>query len=386
MNIVFVSIRSPISYLGGAEILTQVIAESLVQRGHRVIIYTAGLPSSHIERGVIIRATPLLLFPLRFRTALMPIYAGILKPFFEQIRDIQDADVVHAIDSDSIMLMSRWSFLRDKFVVTIQDYTLIWPKTDYFSENIIKNAMVRIKDAVALFIRMRIKRKAVEDIRFAVCVSTFIAKEVLKANKHIQVSIIGNCISPTWQHHERRKERDIDILYVGKLMPYKGLDMLLEALAMIPRSFSFKAVVVGEGMLSRYVSLAKKLGIQNMVEFTGPLSYQTMPDYYLRSKIVVSPSIWPEPCGRSIIEAMWTGCAVIATSVGGTPESLVDRTHGYLVRPSDPGVIARAILELLTKDSKRKRFGIQAARYARTHYSSGRIAQEYENFYNLIKS
>ncbi len=386
MNIIFVSLRSPLSYLGGAEILTQVIAESLVQLGHRVVIYTAGFGGQHEVRGVRIQETPLLAFPLRFRTTLMPLYSFFLHFLFSGMRDFYDADIVHATDSDAIMLMSGWSFLKYKFVVTIQDYTLIWPAKDYFSMGVASRQPHNFFVRCTTSIRKKATLGTVSRLQYAVCVSAFVANEVRKVNPSIKLAVIGNCVSPVWETYKVPKQRDIDILYVGKLMPYKGLDVLLRAIALMQKKQHFRVVVIGEGLGKRYAALATRLGIAEHITFTGPLAHALIPTYYLRSKIVVSPSIWPEPCGRSIIEAMWMGCAVVATSVGGTPESLVDGTHGYLVPPGKAQAIAEACWKLLLQDTTRERLGKQAARFAYHHYSSDRIAREYERFYTLIKS
>lgn len=386
MNIVFVSLRSTVSYLGGAEILTQVIAESLVRLGHRVTIYTAGFGRTSRVRGVRIQETPLLSFPMRFRTTLMPLYSLCFGPMFAANADFRAADIVHAIDSDAMMLMSGWKFLNNRFVVTIQDYTLIWPTKDFFTESVERHPIRALMSVWATRFRKLVKTKTVGRLQFAVCVSDFVAREVRKANPKTTLSVIGNCISPLWQAQKLTKKRDIDILYVGKLMPYKGVDVLLHAFAILLARQSIRIVIVGEGLGKRYALLASKLGIADNITFTGPLSHAHMPTYYLRSKVVVSPSIWPEPCGRSIIEAMWMGCAVVATNVGGTPESLVDGLHGYLVPPGVPNAIAQACRSLLMHEKTRERFGKQAALYAHKQYSSDRIAKEYDRFYALIKS
>ena len=386
MNIVFVSLRSTVSYLGGAEILTQVIAESLVRRGHKVTIYTAGANGRSLVRGVQIQETPLLSFPMRFRTTLMPFYSLCFGPMFAANEDFRTADIIHAIDSDAMMLMSGWKFLKNRFVVTIQDYTLIWPTKDFFTESIERHPIRALMSTWAARIRKLVKIKTVGRLQYAVCVSEFVAREVRKVNPETTLSIIGNCISPLWRVKTLAKKRDIDILYVGKLMPYKGVDVLLHAFAILLARRTFRIVIVGEGLEKRYAALASKLGIAESITFAGPLSHAHMPTYYLRSKVVVSPSIWPEPCGRSIIEAMWMGCAVVATNVGGTPESLVDGSHGFLVPPSAPNAIAKACRSLLMHENIRERFGQQAALYAHKQYSSDRIAKEYDRFYALIKS
>jgi len=386
MNIIFVSMRSTVSYLGGAEILTQVIAESLVLLGHRVVIYTAGFGGRRCINGVYIQETPLLSFPMKFRTTLLPLYSVLLEVFFGRLKDFIAADVVHAIDSDAIILMSNWKFLQNKFVATIQDYTLIWPTKDYFLKDLGTSHTHKIIYSLVAAIRIKVKLRAVSKLRYAVCVSRFIAKEVNKVNSRMQLAIIGNCISPFWQQIKKLIIRDIDILYVGKLMPYKGVDILLHAIFLLSKTHRCNAVIVGEGLSNRYVRLAKKLGIEDCVTFTGPVAYAQIQGYYLRSKVVVSPSIWPEPCGRSIIEAMWNGCAVVATNVGGTPESLTDYSHGRLVAPNDSHAIAKACSTLLKQGKIRERYGKKAAQFAHKHYSSERIAIEYNRFYTLIKS
>jgi len=284
------------------------------------------------------------------------------------------------------MLMSGWAFLRNKFVVTIQDYAIIWPTKDYFLESTTTHPICTVLDRLAASVRKRVKLAAAGRLRYAVCVSAFVAREVHKVNARTRLAVIGNCISPLWQQHKLPKKRDIDILYVGKLMPYKGLDVLLQAVFLIVRDYRCRVVIVGEGLHKRYAALATRLGISDHITFTGPLAYAHIPKYYLHSKIVVSPSIWPEPCGRSIIEAMWTGCAVVATSVGGTPESLIDKTHGYLVSPSNPAAIAAACLRLLEDEKTRETFGKAAYSYARRLYTADTIAKAYAHFYVLIKS
>ena len=383
VNIVFVSLRSTTSYLGGAEILTQVIAESLVCRGHRVTIYTAGGGGRSIVRGVCIQQTPLLAFPMPVRTTLLPFYAIFLKPFFRQNSDFRNADIVHAIDSDAIILMSGWQFLRSKFAVTIQDYTLLWPNKNFFTMET-PSQNTGVFHEIAQHMRRHIRLGAMLRIQFAICVSNYVANEARKANEALRVAVIGNGVSPLWKKHNSVSPRDIDILYVGKLMPYKGVDVLIQALAKIPRLQT--AVIIGEGLEARYKTQVKRLGIEHRVKFAGPVPYPEMYHYYLRAKIVVSPSIWPEPCGRSIIEAMWSGCAVVATNVGGTPESLIDGTHGFLVHANNPTAIAKACRSLLSREPVRCRFGHEAERFARSHYSANHIAIAYERFYRLIKS
>lgn len=386
MKIIFVSLYSPISYLGGAEILTLVLAQSLVGLGHRVTIYTAGIGFRRQVRGVTIQETPFFLFPLRFRTTLLPLYSWILGMIFYLNPAFRGADIVHAIDSGAIVLLSGWKFLQNKFVATIQDYSLVWPTKDYFSLGRQKRKPASFADVLARKIRKRVSLNAVRRLRHAVCVSNYVARKFQQVNSETNITVIGNCVPPDWKKQAVTATRDIDILYVGKLMPYKGLDILLSSLKFLSRLRVLTVMIVGEGLTNRYKNQVMRSGVSHHITFTGPIPYRDIPRFYQRSKIVVSPSIWPEPCGRSIIEAMWLGCAVVATNVGGTPESLIDGVHGYLVSPQRPSEIADACRKLLQNTKKRDEFGESAARFALRNYSSDRIANEYLRFYSLIKS
>lgn len=386
MKIIFVSLYSPLSYLGGAEILTLVLAQSLVRLGHSVTIYTAGIGIRRKVHGVIIQETPFFLFPLRFRTALLPLYAYLLGIIFSSNRDFRNADIVHAIDSGAIVLLSGWKFLRNRFVATIQDYSLIWPTKDYFSLGRQKSVPSSFTSALTRKIRKKVNLAAIHRLRHAVCVSDYVARKFRQVNSKTNIAVIGNCVSPEWGKKTDVISRDIDILYVGKLMPYKGLGVLLSSLTSLSKLRTLSVMIVGEGLTQRYKNQVIRSGISRYVTFTGPIPYRDIPKFYRRSKIVVSPSIWPEPCGRSIIEAMWLGCAVVATNVGGTPESLIDGVHGHLVSPNRPSEIAIACKKLLQNTITRNKFGESASRYAHKNYSSDRIAKEYLRFYSLIKS
>jgi len=74
----------------------------------------------------------------------------------------------------------------------------------------------------------------------------------------------------------------------------------------------------------------------------------------------VSPSVWPEPLTRVIVEAMYFGRPVVATAVGGSPEAVEDGVTGLLVRKNDAGALADAIITLLRDPARRERMGAAA--------------------------
>jgi glycosyltransferase involved in cell wall biosynthesis len=142
---------------------------------------------------------------------------------------------------------------------------------------------------------------------------------------------------------------DGPVMFSGRVTPAKGIEVFLCAIAKAGAT----AEVCGDGWgLPRARRLASRLGIAERVSFRGWLPREGLSDPYRRSRLVVVPSLWPEPFGLVGIEAMAHGRPVIGTATGGIPEWLADGETGLLVPPGDPDALAVAI-EALLDDSRR---------------------------------
>ena len=142
-------------------------------------------------------------------------------------------------------------------------------------------------------------------------------------------------------------ERPGTILFCGRIVPEKGLALLLRALARL--DVSWRLIVAGDGFASRHAKrLADRLGLADRVTFRGWADRQTLRALYAEATVVVVPSLWPEPFGIVGIEAMAHARPVVAFAVGGIPEWMEDGVTGFLVRPYDLDALAdrlRACLE-----------------------------------------
>ncbi len=143
------------------------------------------------------------------------------------------------------------------------------------------------------------------------------------------------------------------LLFAGRIVPEKGLHILLEAFAYIKEAFpSAKLKVVGginfgSHASSIYLDSMKALaeGFGSSIEFTGPLSHSATMDSFKRCDAFVCPSIWNEPLGMVNVEAMASGVPVIAFSKGGIPET-VD-SCGLLINRCDAHSLAEGVIYLL---------------------------------------
>lgn len=139
------------------------------------------------------------------------------------------------------------------------------------------------------------------------------------------------------------------LVYVGQVLRTKGLDLLLQALAIHaahadPAPPAVTLDVVGDGaQRAEFQALSERLGVAPRVTWHGRLQAQGVAAVVARAAVVVVPSRWPEPFGLVGIEAMRAGRPVVAFDVGGIGEWLEHERTGLLVAPGSPGALAAAL-------------------------------------------
>jgi glycosyltransferase involved in cell wall biosynthesis len=133
------------------------------------------------------------------------------------------------------------------------------------------------------------------------------------------------------------------LLYVGRVVPEKGVPTLVKALPLV--SPHAQLDIVGHAHDSErenLVDLAGSLGVADRISFDIASSRADLRERYRRADLVVFSSEWPEPYGIVPLEAMACGVPVIATGTGGSGEYLVDGVNCRLFRPGDPHSLAAA--------------------------------------------
>lgn len=138
------------------------------------------------------------------------------------------------------------------------------------------------------------------------------------------------------------------LLFVGRLVPEKGLDTLINALPMIlAGGVNVKLVVVGEGpQKEMYQGMASDYGLREKVLFAGYIDDWTLRALYRVADVTVVPSKF-EPFGIVALEAMAAHCPLVTTSTGGLSEIVDDGGTGLKVPIDDPPALARAILRIV---------------------------------------
>ncbi|MHB8510934.1 MAG: glycosyltransferase family 4 protein [Actinomycetota bacterium] len=166
---------------------------------------------------------------------------------------------------------------------------------------------------------------------------------------------------------------------IGRLQPWKGQHVFLQAAALLRANARF--AIVGDaigGFSSGYPAelraLSKELGIEDRVCFAGQRS--DIADVLSTLDVFVHCSV-DEPFGIVIVEALAAVVPVIATRGGGVPEIVTHEENGLLVAPRDPKMLASFMSDLLGDQSLRSRFALAGRERAERMFSSDRMVGEF---------
>ncbi len=171
------------------------------------------------------------------------------------------------------------------------------------------------------------------------------------------------------------------ILFVGQILPHKGIAVLVAAFEIVRRALpDAKLVIVGAGAMERWIALrAREGGWASELELVGPVAHDRVPGWLRACSILCSTALG-EPCGTTILEALACGKPVIVNDSGGS-RYLVEGTANPVVPMGDPEALAAAILALLRDPDRARAIGEENRRFALATYSWARVVDDLERAY-----
>jgi glycosyltransferase involved in cell wall biosynthesis len=173
------------------------------------------------------------------------------------------------------------------------------------------------------------------------------------------------------------RQGPVQLLFVGRVVRQKGLDVLLDALAGLPATASFELTIVGDGPLRPDLAdQAARLGLEDRVRFPGWVSRDDMPDRLRQADVFVFPSR-DEGMPNAVLEAMASGLPVAATRISGNEELVADGETGFLVLPDDPAALAGALARLVADRGLCRRLGAAGRDKVERQYSWRAVAEAY---------
>lgn len=175
-----------------------------------------------------------------------------------------------------------------------------------------------------------------------------------------RVTVLHNAVPGPTVLPVRKEEGPVRLLFLGRLIKLKGIDVLLDALGSEAcRDKNWELTIAGDGELETYRAQAERLGLAGRVRFTGWLDQTGCRRELQAADVLVQPSMF-EGLPMSVLEAMANGLAIIATPVGSVGDAIKDETTGLLVPPGERCALAAALARVIEDPALRRRLGLGA--------------------------
>jgi len=326
--------------VGGAEISVQALAEAFSQKGNEVLVICLGKESANyqlnnvsvkvikIENGYwpydLESKSAYQKFLWHFKDASNTKYEVILKDILAEFNPkIFFTNNLSGFSSKAWQISKK---LNIKIVHTLRDYYLQCPKSTKF-----KNNLNCDNNCLSCKTFSYTKKLDARKVDFVVGISKFILKDHKKNGyfKNISSKIIYNGFEIIENKSINKTGNNLVFGYIGQITKSKGIELLLKSFAKI-KNQKFKLLIAGniEGDYLRYL---KTINDSNKIEYLGHVKNSL---FFENIDVLVVPSLWNEPFGRVVLEAITHNKPVIASNKGGIKELLCNN-KGFVFEPEE---------------------------------------------------
>lgn len=392
---------------GGYEQWCEEVSEGLRARGHETFVLTSRWNGS---RGQAACLSPWVFRDLHLEMQLAPLINGVR--FFVNRRGREARNVarlrslISELQPDCVLIWGMWNipasvaaaaehllpgrvayYLGDYWPTLPGQWTLYWDSPGRTA----LAAMVRRP------LRSVAKRMIARDarpelaLRHVMFPTAFMRDELARRGVRAETSevVYGAIDTRLYDGATARRtpgNGGLRLLCASRLTPEKGVHTAIDALGHLARddrATDVRLTIAGSGDASYeddLRNLARDRGVSHLVTFLGAQPKEAMPAVYRSADVFLFTSIWPEPFGRAVVEAMASGLPVIGAATGGAAEILVDGENALLFRPGDHAGLAAQVLRLVESPAQRRMLCENARQVACERYDIGRMTVEIEQF------
>jgi len=390
--------------IGGVEQHVFSLSKKLVENGHQVIIGTVkqkGMKHLETYDEVYIYRLDSLFQKVPF------MYTEPAKKYHPPFQDVllaRELKVLVKNFQPDIIHCHGWIIfsylpLKSKFdtplISTLHHYGFICPKQDMFFKNkdICKHplglACYNCSAKTYGFFRstfmvnlVKISKGNLSKIDNFIAVSNFVKKVHVTylGLPDSKIFVIPNFYEPENVQGSNSENLPSDfILYVGQLSPHKGVDLLLAAYK--SSGTDLPLVMLGS---KHYAHDYTRFHDGERIIVKENVSRSLVLNALKRCRFVVAPSIWPEPCPTSVLEAMSFSKAVVASTSGGIPEIVNSGETGYLLNPRNIQEFS-VFIKLLVNDPRLcEEMGKKGKMRFLKHFTAEKVVRDIENLYNSV--
>lgn len=414
MRLLFLTNFYPPINRGGYEQWCQEVAESLHQRGHEVMVLTSRYGSADFLASDPIWLRRELYLEMELASSRNSVQFFISRKAREQDNLYRLCQLITKFTPDIVLIWGMWNLQRslpalaetlkpDRVVYYMGDY---WPtlpsQYEFYWESSPKNGLTAIpKYALKPVARAILANERQPDLKLANVIfpSAFMRDEFTRKGVSLQKTkiiygAIDTCLYKFNDAPPHTNGADckngLSLLYVGRLTRDKGVHTAVEALGDLVHQYGFRDLrltIVGAGD-SEYETclykLAQKKEIESNITFVGAQPKETIPQYYRQADVLLFTSIWPEPFGRVIVEAMASGVVVVGTATGGAAEILTANENALIFPAGDAAGLAKQLACLVESPLLRRRLAEAGQRTAFEKFDMRRMTEEIETYLQTI--
>ena len=409
MRFLFLTNFFPPASRGGYEQWCQEVANGLWARGHEVSVLTSTHGRENIQSpdpNWVERKLHLEMEFASLRNALR-FFTSRKQRELENLTILRNA--VEQYKPDAILVWGMWNFPRslpalaeklmpEKVAYYMGDY---WPTLPGQFENYWnappRNFLTGLPKYLLKPVAQKIlanEEKLALQLDRVIFPSVFMRDEFLRkgiTSKDTRI-IYGAIDTSSYRDLEgKSKQSNItSLLYIGRLTHEKGVHTAIQALVQLVGQYghkNLKLIIVGDGdpdYVDYLQQLVKQEKITSFVTFMPAQPKETLPALYHQSDIFLFTSIWAEPFGRVIVEAMASGMAVVGTGVGGASEIIIENENALIFIPDDPASLSHQLKQLIESPPLRERLAKAGRQTAVDKFDIQRMAAEIEVYLQTL--
>jgi len=410
MRLLFISNFYPPVSRGGYELWCQEVADKFREIGHDVLVLTSNFSKEVVngnEPGWIHRS---LYLEMEFKAFKNSLSFFTLRKRNQSKNLLELRRVIESHNPDIVLIWGMWNLnyglaelaealLPNRVAYYLGDY---WPVRPTQFENYwrlpAKNWTTAIPKLALKSIALKmIAREQKPQLKYphVIYPTRFMRAELEKRgffalNSRIVYGGIDTRLFSDHVSQDTVESNKIRLLYVGRLSDEKGVHTAIEAVSLLVHKFQLDLLqldIVGSGdpdYVTYLHNLVKTEEIQDYVNFLGDCEKNKLPYVYAQADLFLFTSIWPEPFGRVIVEAMASGVAVVATPAGGAAELLRDYENALVFKPGDADQMAEKIYILINSPDLRKRLADCGRDYAVKNFTVEKMVEGIEDYLETI--
>lgn len=416
MRLLFLSNLYPPHGQGGYEEWCQEVATHLRDRGHEVIVLT----SRHASDDVETTDPSWVRRELHLEMELVSLRNGI--QFFTHRRQYERENLatlrsyVNRFRPEAMVVWGMWNIVRSvpvlaeqllpgRVIYYIGDY---WPtlpsQFEYYWKAPAQYWYTQLPKAVlGMAAHYILAQETLSKPRFerVVFPTLFMRNELVKRGMKPGESMVIYGAADTAPYvqngyygqsapHQVANQSKTTLLYAGRIRSDKGVHLAIKALARLVQDYGIQDIellIAGSGdhdYITFLQYLVRRHHLVEYVTFLGPQSKEAMPALYQQADIFLFTSVWQEPFGRVLIEAMAAGIAVVGSAVGGVTEILLDNETALTYPPGDAEKLAAQIARLVRTPELRQQLATAGKLVALERFDIQRMATEIEEYLGQI--